>query len=101
FGEALKEYTRAAAPMQWAMTQNNLGIALADLAEADEPRRRELLRRSIGCSKGALRVRTPEAFPHDHADTTKNLDINRRRYESLGYHAGPGGVPFDDIPAAE
>ena len=30
---ALEEYTRDRAPLQWAMTQNNLGMALKTLGE--------------------------------------------------------------------
>ncbi len=33
FREALKEYTRERVPLDWAMTQNSLGIALACLGQ--------------------------------------------------------------------
>ena len=32
FRAALEEYTRERVPLDWAMTQNNLGVALASLA---------------------------------------------------------------------
>ena len=35
YREALKEYTRERVPLQWAMTQNNLGNALATLGERE------------------------------------------------------------------
>ena len=35
FREALKEYTRERAPLEWAGTQNNLGMALQSLAERE------------------------------------------------------------------
>ena len=36
YREALKEQTRERVPLDWAMTQNNLGIALRVLGEARE-----------------------------------------------------------------
>ncbi len=33
--EALKEYSRERVPLQWAMTQNNLGNALQTLGERE------------------------------------------------------------------
>ena len=35
YQEALKERTRERAPLEWAATQNDLGVALAKLAERD------------------------------------------------------------------
>jgi tetratricopeptide (TPR) repeat protein len=101
YGEALKEYTRAAAPMEWATTQNNLAIAYSDLAEQAGQDPCGLLRRTIASGKGALGVFTREVVPREHASATKNLAIHRRRYEELGCDDGPGGVAFEDIPAAE
>ena len=36
--EALKEYTRERVPLDWAMTQNNLGNALRTLGEREAGR---------------------------------------------------------------
>ena len=35
YTEALKERTRARVPLEWAMTQNNLGVALMTLGERE------------------------------------------------------------------
>jgi len=106
YTRALEVRTKSDFPADWAATQNNLAIALGTLA--DEPTlpagqdRCGLLRRAIACGKGALTIRTPDAFPREHASTMKNLSIDRRAYEA-GEGADPakGGVPFDDIPPAE
>ena len=70
YGEALRVYTPEAAPLDYAMTQNNLGNAYADLPTGD---RGENLERAIGCYGEALRFRTPEAAPLDYAMTQNNL----------------------------
>jgi tetratricopeptide (TPR) repeat protein len=101
FQEALKEYTRTAAPRGWAMTQYNLANAIAKLAEQPGQDERMLLRWAISCGKAARLVYTDGAFPTEHAKTSKNLKIDRSRYEELGCDRGPGGVAFDDIAPAE
>jgi tetratricopeptide (TPR) repeat protein len=71
---ALEVYTRAAAPADWAMTQNNLGNALggqANLAEGDE--RARLLAEAIAAYRLALEVYTRAAAPIDWAGTQNNL----------------------------
>src|SRR5262249_35824387 len=52
---ALRVYTEAAFPVQWAQTQNNLGNAYRDLPRGD---RAANLRQAIACYEAALRVRT-------------------------------------------
>lgn len=95
---ALTVYTKDAHPVDWAMTQNNLAIALAALAELPGQDACGLLIRSIAASKGALTVYTAKAFPREHASTTKNLAIDREAYEARGCGAD---VPFEDIAPAE
>jgi len=34
--EALKEWTRERVPLDWALSQNNLGLALASLGQREE-----------------------------------------------------------------
>ena len=94
---ALEVHTRADFPAEWAMTQNNLAITLADLADQPRQDRCGLLQRAIVCGKGALTVCTPDAFPNEHAEMLKNLNIHRRAYEAGGCMEK---VAFDDIPPA-
>jgi CHAT domain-containing protein/tetratricopeptide (TPR) repeat protein len=60
YREALRIYTRDAAPFDYAGTQVNLGHAYARLAEmrraADRPR-------AVACYEEALRIYTPDATP--------------------------------------
>ena len=67
---ALRVYTEADFPSDWATTQNNLGNAYSDLPTGD---RGENLRRAIACYEAALRVRTEADFPSDWARTQNNL----------------------------
>ena len=39
YTEALKEYTRERVPLDWAMTQNNLGTALVTLGKRESRNR--------------------------------------------------------------
>jgi tetratricopeptide (TPR) repeat protein len=102
YTRALQVYTKTDFPADWAMTQYNLAIALADLA--DQPNLPpaqsycNLLRQAIACSKAALTVRTSDAFPHDHAATMHNMNIDRRAYEAAGCAEQ---MPFDKIAPAE
>ena len=57
-------------PSGYAKTQNNLGIAYADLPSGD---RAANLARAIDCYTEALRFRTAEAAPLDYATTQSNL----------------------------
>jgi tetratricopeptide (TPR) repeat protein len=70
YTEALRVYTPEAAPLDYAMTQNNLGTAYADLPTGD---RAANLAKAIECYTEALRVYTPEAAPLDYAMTQNNL----------------------------
>jgi hypothetical protein len=57
--------------MDWAMTQNNLGAALADLgARAGDT---AALQDAVTAYRAALEVRTREASPMDWAGTQNNL----------------------------
>lgn len=54
----------------WAMTQNNLGVAWANLPTGDRPSN---LRKAIACFEPALEVRTRAAHPVEWATTQNNL----------------------------
>ena len=71
-------------------------MAQASLAEESPQGRCDLLARAIACNKASLAVRTPDAFPDDHAITREILDIDREAYEAAGC-----SPPFDEIPPAE
>ena len=70
YEQALRVFTPEAAPLDYAMTQNDLGNAYADLPVGD---RAANLRQAIACYEQALRVLTPEAAPRDYALTQNNL----------------------------
>src|SRR3984893_6797225 len=61
FRAALEEYTRALAPLQWAMTQNNLGAGLERLGERERgPKRLEEAATAFRAAlQGLTRARAP------------------------------------------
>jgi len=69
---ALRVYTERDFPVQWAITQNNLGTAYGDLPTGD---RGGNLRRAIGCFEAALRISTERDFPVQWAATQNNLGV--------------------------
>ena len=64
-------------PRNWALTQNNLGTAYANLPTGD---RSKNLAKAIVCLEAALRVYTERDFPADWAMTQNNLGFT---YASL------------------
>jgi tetratricopeptide (TPR) repeat protein len=72
FEAALQVRTRAAFPVDWAMTQNNLGNAWSNLPTGDHAAN---LRQAIACYEAALEVWAREAFPVEWAITQNNLGI--------------------------
>ena len=52
--QALMEYSRAPAPLQWATTQNNLGNALSSLGERESST--ETLNMAVDAYREALKV---------------------------------------------
>jgi len=69
--EALKIYTLERFPVNYAMTQNNLGTAYGTLAEVEA--KAENCKKAIKACKEALKVRTLERFPMNYAMTQNNL----------------------------
>ncbi|OLT67159.1 hypothetical protein BI334_20955 [Moorena producens 3L] len=67
---ALTVITREAFPEQWAMTQNNLGIAYSDRITGEKAQN---LEDAIACYQLALAVYTREAFPEQWAMAQFNL----------------------------
>ena len=71
YEKALEVYTRDRYPMQYGVTQNNLGTAYGTLAEVEG--KAENCRRAIEAYEEALKVYTHERFPMDYAMTQNNL----------------------------
>jgi len=67
---ALTVYTHENFPVDWAITQNNLGVAYSDRIKEDKAENIEL---AIKSSQAALEVRTRENFPVEWATTQNNL----------------------------
>ncbi len=67
---ALQVYTREQLPQGWAMTQNNLGVALRALAERSEGAQAgAYLEQAVDAHRKALQVRSREQLPQDWAAT--------------------------------
>ena len=81
FEEALKYFTPQAAPLDYAMTQNNLGNAYSDLAQLED--RAANLGKAIAAYQAALQYRTPQAAPLDYATTQNNLGNGYRDLSEL------------------
>ena len=68
---ALEEQTRERVPLDWATTQNNLGLALARLGERESGTAR--LEEAVAAYRAALEERTREGAPLQWAATHNNL----------------------------
>jgi tetratricopeptide (TPR) repeat protein len=73
YREALKERTRERVPVDWAMTQNNLGIALLRLSGRENSTAR--LEEAVAVYREALKEWTRERVPLHWAMTQNNLGI--------------------------
>ena len=73
FNEALKENTRERVPLDWAMAQSNLGVALTTLGEREPGTER--LEQAVAAFNEALKENTRERVPLDSAATQRNLDL--------------------------
>ena len=79
YEEALNVYTLDRFPMDYAMTQNNLGTAYRTLGEVEA--KPENCKKAINACEEALKVRTLDRFPMDYAMTQNNLG---NAYGTLG-----------------
>ncbi len=73
---ALQEWRRERVPRDWAMTQNNLGVALARLGERESGSER--LEQAVKAYEAALQEWTRERVPRDWAMAQNNLGIALR-----------------------
>ena len=72
YRDALKEWTRERVPLQWAMTQNNLGAALQVKGQRGDDQ--ALVEEAIACFQLALEERTEGRAPFYHHRTKENLE---------------------------
>jgi len=69
--ETLGRYSRHSSPEAWAVAQNNLGVALLELAKGSEGT--DLVEDAIAAFRQAMRVWTPETSRRDWEITQNNL----------------------------
>ena len=79
---ALEERTRARTPLQWALTQTNLGNALAILGDREKGTAR--LEEAVAAYQAALEEVTQERVPRFYELTQRNLatafaELQRRK----------------------
>jgi tetratricopeptide (TPR) repeat protein len=94
FRDALEKRTRERVPLDWAMTQNNLGNALATLGQRENGTERLL--EAVVAYRDALEERTRERVPLQWAMTQNNLGtaqtlLNERlelMHKSLEFRTG-------------
>jgi tetratricopeptide (TPR) repeat protein len=79
----LKIFVKDEYPLQYAMTQNNLGNAYTALPAATPEQRAQNVRNAIECYKAALEIYKKDEYPIDYAMTQNNL-----------------GNAYTDLPAA-
>jgi tetratricopeptide (TPR) repeat protein len=73
YNAALEEYTRERAPLDWAKTQNNLGLALWRVGERESGTAR--LEEAVASFRVALQEQTRERVPLDWAMTQNGLGL--------------------------
>ena len=71
YGRAILDYPRERVPLDWAMTQNNLGNALRALGERESGTAR--LEEAVAAYRAAQEEQTRERVPLDWAGTQMNL----------------------------
>jgi tetratricopeptide (TPR) repeat protein len=80
YRDALKERTHERVPLQWAMTQMNLGNALCKLGNAlckvgEQETGTQRLKEAVTGCRDALKELTPKQVPLEWAGTQMNLGI--------------------------
>ena len=99
YREALKEWTRERVPLDWATTQNNLGIALRLLAERQAESDKALACKTFAEARkamsGALDVRKEARADYYIAQSEHNLALIDAAMARLCGESG-GAVPQPD-----
>jgi tetratricopeptide (TPR) repeat protein len=72
---ALRLYTDASFPSEWASAQSQLGSAYFELADADRQQSQQHLKSAIDAWESSLRVHTEADFPEDWARTQNDLGL--------------------------
>jgi tetratricopeptide (TPR) repeat protein len=73
YREALQEWTRERVPLQWAMTQMNLGVALKVLGKRESGT--AWLKEAVAAYREALQENTRERVPLEWAKSTGNQGV--------------------------
>src|SRR6202050_606572 len=92
---AREDWPRERAPLDWAMTQNNLGDALARLGERESDTAR--LEEAAAAFRDALKEHTRERAPLDWAMTQSNLGVALWKLGERERDSAPlekGGIAF-------
>jgi tetratricopeptide (TPR) repeat protein len=74
YGDASKEHTRDRVPLQWAMTQTNLGVVLKTLGDLENGGTARF-EQAVAAHREALQVLTRERVPLVWAGTKTNLGL--------------------------
>ena len=75
YKESLQIFTKDKYPIQYAMTQNNLGTAYTDLPAETSQQRTENVHKAIECYKAALEIRKKDEYPQDYCFTAANIGL--------------------------
>ena len=86
YGEALRFYTPEHAPLDYAMTQNNLGNAYRALAAHQEENKRtcSVLEKALDAFEEALRYITPENHSQLYKTIIKNQTLAKGKMQAIG-----------------
>jgi tetratricopeptide (TPR) repeat protein len=94
YRSALQERTRERVPMDWAVTQSNLGNVLSALGQQQGDA--GLLQQSVDAYRSALQERARERVPMSWAETQNNLGNVLR---ALGQQQGDAGLLQQSVDA--
>ena len=75
YKKALMIFLKDEYPVDYAMTQNNLGTAYTDLPSATPQQRAENVRNAIECYKAALEIYKKDEYPQDYCHTAANMGM--------------------------
>jgi len=75
YGDALSIFKKDKYPVEYALTQNNLGFAYTDLPAATPEEWAENIRKGVDCYNEALKVRRKDEYPVEYAMTQNNLGL--------------------------